>query len=153
MVRIISISIIVLIWGGSPVKKSTINESSNTGYPEVQVTSELKKIFTDSLLTGNRLSIFYSRTNFTPVWLSEKNTLDGISLLKQSVNHGLIPERYNIDLLDSLSVMSYADSLKEIKRLVVLDTTLSAGIIQFLTHLNQGILNPIDYHKSWNFSK
>ena len=100
-------------------------------------------IFSRSLLPNT-----YKNTNFSQLWLSDKNRKDAIEALQNSDSHGLSPNDYHLEELSSLN--NRYDELSSQER-AYFDILLTDGSVLYAYHLIRGKVNPHDLSFSWNF--
>lgn len=102
-----------------------------------------QKIFSKSLLPDS-----YKNTNFSQLWLSEKNRNDAIYALQHSEEHGLLPGDYHLNDITELN--NRYSELSSQER-AYLDILITDGTILYAYHLIRGKVNPHDLSFSWNF--
>ena len=100
-------------------------------------------IFSKSLLPNT-----YRNTNFSQLWLSEKNKKDAIYALQHSDEHGLLPSDYH--LVEITELNNRYSKLSSQER-AYLDILITDGTILYAYHLIRGKVNPHDLSFSWNF--
>ena len=100
-------------------------------------------IFSKSLLPDT-----YKNTNFSQLWLSEKNRKDAIEALQNAKKHGLSPDDYHLNEIISLN-SRYSELSSEER--AYFDIILTDGSILYAYHLIRGKVNPHDLSFSWNF--
>jgi murein L,D-transpeptidase YcbB/YkuD len=102
-----------------------------------------QNIFSKSLLPNS-----YINSNYSQLWLSEKNKNDAIFALQHSDEHGLLPSDYHMNEINKLN--GRYSNLSNQER-AFLDILITDGIILYAYHLIRGKVNPHDLSFSWNF--
>jgi L,D-transpeptidase YcbB len=93
------------------------------------------------------LTRFYERRQFSPAWESEAKRRDLIFALRRSIEHGLDPNDYHIDVLGAH--LEEEDTESEL-RFEILATD---ALARYAFHLRFGKVNPEALDPNWNFSR
>lgn len=137
----------------------TITTTPVFRYPNNDVSQYLKKLYAQQAIATKTVQLnnlqqsqsLYELNNYMPLWTSDTIIEKATQLLRSSKEHGLSPTNYHITHIDSLNKIRCADSSKLIQRHALLDIYISDALILLCNHLYYGILEPNNYHSSWNY--
>lgn len=124
------------------------------------VLQNLVKNYSPATLTlffADTLKIYYSLNNYKPLTAKsyeDKPVIDSIvAVLSKSEEHGIDPNRYQLNLIKSVSDSIFQNNLEPKKRyehLAALDFLLSHAILRYAFDIRYGVLNPKDiFHYSY----
>lgn len=125
-------------------------------YPKPSISDTLKYIFSHlDPRKGNysKLLRLYSKNDTNAIWNNDTVVTEGLKFLASAKNHGLNPNEYGYQLIDSLYRLINSEGKTSLKNYVRLELQLSHGLISYTEHLIHGKLNPNKYHPSWNYTR
>ena len=123
---------------------------------EQPLPTDIREMLADSERTGSpaadrtgrseALRVFYSRRDFAPLWSRDGSptpqALAMMQILRTAQNYGLRPQDYSEGLGGDPSLVAAAGNAARIRLESQFDIALSAAVMQFLTHLHFGRVDP-----------
>lgn len=99
-----------------------------------------------------KLNGVYKYNNYEPYFTCKRRVVQGLTVLRNSYNHGLNPKEYNYKTIDSLYGI-WDNNIANDTLACEIELLLCKGIYKFCRHLSSGKLKAANYHFSWNISK
>jgi murein L,D-transpeptidase YcbB/YkuD len=111
----------------------------------------------EPLYAASMLHRFYTRRNFKPAWINDEGlSKDGellLAAIEETENHGLNPEYYHADMIESLmeqvQTVSLVSLLQNPEVLVELDVLLTDAFLLMGCHFSAGCVNPLTIDVEW----
>jgi len=104
-----------------------------------------------NLLDKQSILKLYKKNKYQPLWVSDTLIVQGIQLIQGAKFHGLNPNDYGYQLIDSLYAI-WQNKPNNYTVVAELEMQLTRGVYVLSKHLLKGKLNPKEFHASWNYS-
>jgi len=119
----------------------------------VEANFDKKPVFAQNIVLFSQveLSKFYSNRNFHLAWDDKMNREDLISSLEASIEEGLLPKDYHLEIIRSLMNRSSYKNLSNVDK-ADLDLLLTDAMLLYASHLISGKVDQSKLRAEWDLS-